>query len=206
MHVHAVVAAALVVLTATAGCARLRPSAVVDRLKTGPPPLCMDHAVVVTGAWSDRVAVVFQRLYAVAKGDLGSLRVEVVGVRATVADEHREEGFAVCRTADRAAITVFESRVLDLLRRPDSEIVMARAFAHLLAHLAIHPRPPVGDEARARAEAEADETGVFFFERAGYDCNRWENSGEYRRNVRIACNLAKQGERLHPPRRAEPSR
>ena len=101
---------------------------------------------------------------------------------------------------------MFESRVLDLLRRPDSEIVMARAFAHLLAHLAIHPRPPVGDEARARAEAEADETGVFFFERAGYDCNRWENSGEYRRNVRIACNLAKQGERLHPPRRAEPSR
>ena len=58
---------------------------------------------------------------------------------------------------------MFESRVLDLLRRPDSEIVMARAFAHLLAHLAIHPRPPVGDEARARAEAEADETGVFFF-------------------------------------------
>jgi hypothetical protein len=132
--------------------------------------------------------------------------VEVVGVRATVADEHREEGFAVCRTADRAAITVSESRVLALLRRPDGEVVMARAFAHLLAHLAMHPRPPVDDEARARAEAEADETGVFFFERAGYDCNRWENPGEYLRNVRIACNLAKQGERLHTPRRPDPSR
>src|SRR5438046_8851110 len=107
---RAVVAAALVVVTATAGCARRRPSTVVDRLKTGPPPLCMDHAVIVTGAWSDRVAVVFQRVYAVAKADLGSLRVEVVGVRATVADEHREDGFAVCRTADRAAIAVSERR------------------------------------------------------------------------------------------------
>lgn len=194
--------AVFLVLMSTAGCALTRTSI----LRTSPPPLCMKQTVIVTGPWKDRVTGVFQKLFASAKGDLGTLRVEAVAVRSTAATEDSDEGFAVCRAPDRATITMSHTRLTRLLGRPDGDVVLARTFAHLLAHLALHPRPPAPGEPHARAEAEADELGVFYFERAGYDCTRWEDPGEYRPNIRVACNLAKQGFALHRPGASQQAR
>ena len=185
-----------VCLIAIVGCARLR---------TAPPlPLCEKNVVVVTGPWSASVDTIFRRVYAVAKGDLAGLPVDAVGLRITNGAALTEEGFAVCRGITRATITMPETRVLQVLGRRDAEIDFARAFAHMLAHLALHPKPAPAGELHDLAEAEADELGVFYFERAGFDCTRWEKPGEYRRNIRIACNLAKQGVSLHVPKRTPP--
>ena len=56
---------------------------------------------------------------------------------------------------------------------------------------------------RVTKELEADELGIYYFARAGYDCGHWlSKSPPYAdaATVRAACDLAIQG--LRPPRRA----
>ena len=168
---------------------------------SGPPPLCLPGAAIVTSKDSPLLQRVFSRIYAAAQPDLGRLRVDAVVVRIPASSAvSADDGLSLCRASERATITVSETRLARALRGRTGELDLARGIAHYLAHLAWNPTPTKVTAANQDVIThQADELGVYYFQQAGYDCNRWENPGQYLRHVRIACNLAKQGARPHEP-------
>ncbi len=83
---------------------------------------------------------------------------------------------------------------------------LERQLAQLLSHELAHAARHATAEGRAgQVEREADELGVYYYERAGYDCRTWipinppYQGYADRAMVQTACYLAKQG--LRPPRR-----
>ena len=90
----------------------------------------------------------------------------------------------------------------DFLRRSldagELETSLARTLARELAHHALHGpgrRPLPEPEQRER---EADALGIYYYERAGYDCRDWAASATARDRdaLRAACDLARRGARV----------
>jgi len=182
-----------------AGCSAWRPLGAGQH--GGPPPLCIPGASIVTTKDSAVLQRVFSRIYAAAQPDLGRLRVDAVVVRISASSAlSADDGLSLCRASGRATITVSETRLARALRGRTGELDLARGVAHYLAHLAWNPTPTKVTAANQDVIThQAEELGVYYYQKAGYDCSRWENPGEYLRHVRIACNLAKQGVRPHEP-------
>lgn len=130
--------------------------------------LCVRDAVAVTSSWDDQLARVFARLWSVAAADAPSPDVVAVAV----------DGPPTLRTAwtcgNRQRNTIaFTARALGRLNTwPDGETLVAITVAHEVAHVVLHQGRSPG-ETSTQDEIEADTLGVFYFERAGYDCRRW---------------------------------
>jgi hypothetical protein len=130
--------------------------------------LCVKDAVAVTSSWDGQLRRVFDKLWAVAAADAPSHDVVVVAV----------DGPSTLRTAwtcgnEQRNTIAFSTRALGRLNTwPDAETPVAITVAHELAHVVLHQGRSAG-ATTTRDEIEADTLGVFYFERAGYDCRRW---------------------------------
>jgi hypothetical protein len=174
-------------------------------------PLC-GPGVAVSSPWDGQIRATYARLWEVVQRDTGPQDVEVVVV------QHSAPLAAVSctRHTEAGAMTtiMLQARVMRLAStaaQPD--IIIARILAHELAHLALHQGPQADSLDTVTKEYEADELGVYYYERAGFDCQQWvDGIGRWaawgyapleneRLTVRAACALAKQGKR--PPRRIQ---
>lgn len=186
---------------AAAGCATLgvRPHPTWTR------PLCAPEFVPVTTTLDPLVARAFARIHSAAHADVPS----GMDLAVVVADG-RDRDASLCALDRTTGVVILGLRGLRVAaQEADTEQIIAWNIAHEIAHAALH----VGTATPyARAELEADDLGVLFFERAGYDC-RWvitmkRDHTIYRQGSRDesvarvteACRLAKLGQR--PPRLA----
>lgn len=196
---------ALVALALAAGACAPAPKPIPNWTRD----TCRADIVPVETPWNDVLAQAFRRLYTPeARHDTGGRDLAVV---AALMPEDTLAG-AVCTARGWRASTIYIS--LSVLERsrtqgPERELLAARFIAHELAHVTLHHNLRWKDLDLDTKEAEADDLGLYYFERAGYDCRRWVESlrqwywGESRRLDPVeagrACDLAKRGER--PPRR-----
>ena len=165
--------------------------------------LCVAGAVPVSSRWDDQLHRVFDRLARIAGADVAWDDVVIVAV----------DGPPTLSTAwtcggMRRSTIAFTVRALARLNtfRAADELV-AVTIAHELAHVALHIRSS-GKNTDVE-EIEADTLGVYYFERAGYDCRRWVTGEGYvvpedrREAADVACADAKRG--LRPSlRRSSP--
>ncbi|MDP3727738.1 MAG: hypothetical protein Q8R35_03835 [bacterium] len=149
-----------------AACAPHAGSAPVDIFSA----LCRSGRPIV--ATPVPVAVVFQRLLAVAVDDIRGTSVQLV----VVASGGKPSLPAWSCGSGRRAMIVLP---METIEDPRSSLsALAHITGHELAHIARHhPRGSLPDsleEAKAEleeAEAEADERAVMYLARAGYDCS-----------------------------------
>lgn len=172
-------------------------------------PLCFDGAVAVESPWNDTVRRLHDKMKRTVSDELGAKEVSI-----TVVDGPSTlPSGGTCGSGRRASV-VFSLNALRSLRAyRDAEWPIARILAHEFAHIVLHQNSAdsLHEHDQAVREYEADELGVYYFERAGYDCREWVNgvgplvlarydTAENQRSaLRIACDLARRGQR--PPRR-----
>jgi hypothetical protein len=201
--------AGLIVFT-LAGCSAVPSSDELTPIAGWARPLC-EPVVAVRSRWDGQIRNVYARLWQVVERDTGPRDVEVVVVQhsaplaAASCTRYTEAG-----TMTTIMLPVRVMRALSTAAQPD--MIIARIVAHELAHVALHQDSRSDSLDRVTMEYEADELGVYYYERAGFDCQRWvDGIGRWaawgyapqeneRLTVRAACALAKQGKR--PPRRA----
>ena|ERR1051325_60182 len=163
--------------------------------------LCLPGAVAVTTRWDGQLHHVFERLWTAAGADIGFEDVAIVAV----------DGPASLPTAwtcgdVRRTTVAFTVRALSRLNTfPEPDDLVAITVAHELAHVVLHFRSLT--KTTDTEEIEADTLGVYYFERAGYDCRRWARGDGYfmpierRDAAAVACAGAKRGLRPPLPRR-----
>jgi hypothetical protein len=158
--VKASLAVAIAAAALATGC--MRPIAGFTR------NLCLRDAVAVSTSWDAQLHRVFERLWVVAAADAEGRDVRIVAV----------DGPPTLPTAwtcgnERQNTIAFTVTALGRLNTwRDGESLIAITVAHELAHVVLHQgRSP--EATTARHETEADTLGIFYFERAGYDCRRW---------------------------------
>lgn len=175
-------------------------------------PLCFEGMTRVTSPWDGDVQHSYNRVWHVVSSEL---RGRTVSVSVIDSSERYNLAGAVCSDSHRSSIIVFLKRLEARQSEPDPEAALASIIAHEFAHIVLHQDDKVkGTFPRdwRTGEYEADELGVYYFERAGYDCRRWIDSDflparavydsleNVRQALKVACALAKAGTR--PPRRA----
>ena len=158
--------------------------------------LCLADAVAVSSGWDDQLRRVFDRLWPVVAADVPGADVAIVAV----------DGPPTLPTAwtcgdARRNTVAFSVRALGRLNTfRDPEPLVAITVAHELGHVVLHQ----GRAWRAATDAEeieADIVGVYYFDRAGYDCQRWLSGEGYaytdarRRAAQDACGDVKRGVR-----------
>ncbi len=149
--------------------------------------------------WDPQLQRVFDRLWTAAAPDVAWDDVAIVAV-----DGPSTLPTAwTCGTRRRSTIA-FPVRTLARLntfKEPDE--LVAVTVAHEIAHVVLHIHS-AGATTTAE-EIEADTLGIYYFERAGYDCRRWASGQGYVmleerwRPAQTACAEAKRG--IRPPLR-----
>jgi hypothetical protein len=193
-----------------AGCSTASSPGEVTPIAGWNRPLCGRGAAVST-PWDAEIRRVYGRMWQVVEKDTGPRDVEVT----VVADSGSLDPAsctAIAGSAPTTTIMIPVGLIRAISMYPQPDIVIARILAHELAHVALHQDPRATALDTVTMEYEADELGVYYYERAGFDCQYWvDGIGRWatwgyapeqneRRAVRAACALAKQGKR--PPRRA----
>ncbi|MBI3329559.1 MAG: DUF4124 domain-containing protein [Nitrospinae bacterium] len=177
-------------------------------------PLCFEGMRKVTGPWDWDVQRLYKWLWPVVWREASVQTVEVFVIDSP--QRYNALG-AVCSDSRRANIVLWLKAIEAFQSWPDPEAALAHVIAHEFAHIVLHGGDALSGgvslDRRAR-EYEADELGVYYFERAGYDCRRWvelttsagfvplyDTAENVQQAVKGACDLAKAGKR--PARRAE---
>lgn len=172
-------------------------------------PLCYEGAVAATTPWNEAVQRIYDQVWRVVSEDAAGKDVSlaVVDAPSTLPDA------AACGVSRRATVIVSAQTLGRVTSWPDAEPAIVRLIAHELAHVVLHVGRGQEPDFKTQ-EYEADELGVYYFERAGFDCQKWVQNigisitGQYdtewnlRQAAKAACNLAKAGRK--PPRRAAP--
>jgi hypothetical protein len=192
-------------VSVVAGCSVASSTTELTPIAGWSRPLC-GAGVAVRSPWDGQIRDVYARLWEVAQRDTGPRDIEVVVVQRSA-----PLAIASCTyDANGGAMTtiILPVRVMRLAStslQPD--VIIARILAHELAHVALHQNPRADSLDTVTREYEADELGVYYYERAGFDCQRWvDGIGRWaawgyapeaneRLTVRAACALAKQGQR-----------
>ena len=196
---HVIVATFVVM--ALAGCASTAPApaASIVPIPGWSRPLCAPTAVAVTSPWDAEVSELFGRLLVAADPSV-HLRAPL----AVVVDGEGLRPASICGTSTRVTL-MLSTRLLRLASTWPTEqrrLMVAAAVAHELAHIALHEN--AAHVSVDLKEAEADALGVYYFERAGFDCRRWVAGvgqwfrggyAQQRATVGAACEGAKRGER-----------
>lgn len=190
------------------GCATPAPRETWQPIASWTRPLCATGIVPVEGPGESRFYRVYERLLVIAKPDLpADIVVSAVLVSGRGSSEWESTTTAHGSGAgprwawtciDRggrqryATIMLSTAALADMERDRDPDAAIARLLAHEFAHVA-----------GMRSEDDAERLGVYYAERAGFDCRRWVTGiaphwipREDRRVVLArACVLAKQGVR-----------
>lgn len=159
--------------------------------------------VWVRVSWEDEIRRILTKLLTPeARRDI--YPHEVTFVVAIFPNPDQAAGYACGRVDSLETTIVLSTKLLrDSSRWQQFELSVARVLAHELAHIALHWYRTTVTLDRVKKELEADELGIYYFARAGYDCRQWPpKSPPYAdaATVRAACDLAMQ--ELRPPRRA----
>jgi len=177
-------------------------------------PLCFEGVRKVTGPWDWDVQRLHKWLWQAVWRETS---VQIVEVFVIDSPEGYHALGAVCSDSRRAHVVLWLKAIEAFQSWPDPEAALAYVIAHEFAHIVLHGGDAMSGgvslDRRAR-EYEADALGVYYFERAGYDCRRWvelttsagfeplyDTAENVQQAVKAACDLAKVGKR--PTRRAE---
>jgi hypothetical protein len=164
-------------------------------------PMCAKSRTVDVGL-DGELQRVYRRLFTEeVRKDIFPFRVEMF----TVFDEQRYPAGFICYGFDDTrvhTIIVPVSTFIHGLAATELERQLAQLLAHELAHATRHAK---AEGRTGQVEREADELGVYYYERAGYDCRTWwpvnppHHGYADKAMVELACQVAKRG--LRPPRR-----
>lgn len=165
----------------------------------------------VRTSWDEALAPIFARLVRAAAPDLPGQPPRLVIVRELKALARacgtREAPIIIVR-----AETLREAATLGVYRGQTWERTVAMILAHELAHATLHVAPITVPRTLSEEEGErqADELGIYYFHRAGWDCQWWVEEGgpmlggvgrATRYEVWRACAAARRGQRVveRPP-------
>ncbi|HEV8585184.1 MAG TPA: DUF4124 domain-containing protein [Methylomirabilota bacterium] len=164
-------------------------------------PMCGKARTVDVGL-DVEVARVFKKVFTdEVRKDIFPFKIETF----IVLDEQQYPAGFICYGREETrlhTIIVPVNTLVGGLGAAELERQLAQLLAHELAHATRHA---THDGRAGQVEREADELGVYYYERAGYDCRSWipinppHHGYADRAMVQLACYLAKQG--LRPPRR-----
>jgi hypothetical protein len=165
-------------------------------------PMCAKSRTVDVGLDAE-LARVYKRVFTEeVRKDIFPFGIEMF----TVLDEQNYPAGFICYGWGEMrvhTIIVPVNTLVHGLGATELERTLAQLLAHELAHAARHAK---AEGRTGQVEREADELGVYYSERAGYDCRTWRpvnpphQGYADRAMVELACHVAKQG--LRPPRRA----
>ena len=179
----------------------VKPANVGPRDRERLHPMCAKSRTVDIGL-GDELQRIYRRLFTEeVRKDIFPFRVEMF----TVLDEQQYPAGFICYGYDDTrvhTIIVPVNTFIHGLGATELERQLAQLLSHELAHATRHSK---AEGRTGQVEREADELGVYYYDRAGYDCRTWWPVNPPHRGyadaemVKMACQLAKLG--LRPPRR-----
>jgi hypothetical protein len=188
-----------------AGCASTAPAppASIAPIPGWSRPLCSPNAVAVTSPWDAEVQELFARILIAADHEVHRRAPVVV-----VVDGERIPSAFTCGhfTSATVALSARMLRAASTWPADMRRLMIATDLSHELAHVALHQERGIALPLAVK-EAEADALGVYYLERAGFDCRKrvagiglWARGGyapeaAQRATVSEACEGAKRGQR-----------
>ena len=147
--------------------------------------------------WRPTVDAVVAKLSTpVLRADLGGATIPIVIVDSRLARLYAPAFACLARPGREPSIVLTVEFLREFSSRGGFDGVLAATLAHEFAHHVLHAKGPHARLPYEDRERQADELGIYYYERAGYDCRDYRTSRD-KDAARAACDLAKRGARLH---------